>query len=313
MGIHAASCTSQASMTQAERSAVAEASLRLLTAVGQQDTGSLKAALLPTEGGEWPAIHTAADQAVPLVDGGQMRLRNLYMIDASSATSTADTQVFCSNAAGSLTVIITLAALPPGKYAVVLADATGAKLAGQIGLVLGLDRGTWRLGGLSVHAGALDDHDGVWYWSRARDLVRAESFWSASFSFDMARYLLVPFSFISSPNLEKLNREQRQIPRAPTFPYTLVDGARTWKLTGIRPDSSLRHADLGVSYESVGASDPASFRTEAVTVLSAVLKAQPGLRENFHGMWAYAFKDGKQSFALELAMKDIPSVPLPLP
>ena len=55
-----------------------------------------------------------------------------------------------------------------------------------------------------------------------------------------------------------------------------------------------------------GVTDPAAVRTEATAVLSAFLKAQPGLRENFHGLWAYAIKDGKQSPVIELPMAQIP-------
>jgi len=52
--------------------------------------------------------------------------------------------------------------------------------------------------------------------------------------------------------------------------------------------------------------DPAAMHTEAVAVLSALLKAQPGLRANFHGLWAYAVKDGKQTPVMELPMGQIP-------
>jgi hypothetical protein len=52
--------------------------------------------------------------------------------------------------------------------------------------------------------------------------------------------------------------------------------------------------------------DPAAQRTEAVAVLSALLKAQPGLRESFHGLWAYAMKDGKRIPVIELPMAQIP-------
>jgi hypothetical protein len=41
-------------------------------------------------------------------------------------------------------------------------------------------------------------------------------------------------------------------------------------------------------------------------VLSALLKAQPGLREGFHGLWAIAVKDGKRTPVVELPMGQIP-------
>jgi hypothetical protein len=68
----------------------------------------------------------------------------------------------------------------------------------------------------------------------------------------------------------------------------------------------LRQADLGVTYESTGVTDPAAVRTEALAVMSALLKAQPGLRGTFHGLWAYSAKDGKRTPVMELPMAQIP-------
>ena len=120
--------------------------------------------------------------------------------------------------------------------------------------------------------------------------------------------MLLPVDFISSPNLEKLTAEQTAIKGSPqeAFPYSIPDGPRTWKIDAVRLDASLHQADLGVTYESTGVTDPAATRTEAVAVLSALLKAQPGLRENFHGLWAYTMKDGKRTPVIELPMAQIP-------
>jgi hypothetical protein len=120
--------------------------------------------------------------------------------------------------------------------------------------------------------------------------------------------LLMPMDFLSSPNLEKLVTEQTAIRNSPqnAFPLMLPDGPRTWKIDAVWLDPTLLHADLGVAYESTGVTDPAAQRTEAIVVLSALLKAQPGLRENFHGLWAYAVKDGKRTPVIELPMAQIP-------
>ncbi len=91
----------------------------------------------------------------------------------------------------------------------VLADAVGAPLAGQLGLVLAWDGSAtaWKLAGLTVRPGIFDGHDGVWYWARGRALAKDDP-WSAWYSYDAARYLLLPVDFLSSPNLEKLRKEQ---------------------------------------------------------------------------------------------------------
>jgi hypothetical protein len=74
----------------------------------------------------------------------------------------------------------------------------------------------------------------------------------------------------------------------------------------VRIDTTLRQSDLSVTYESLGITDPAAARTEATAVLSAMLKAHPELKDNFHGMWAVASKDGKLTPVMELPMAQIP-------
>jgi hypothetical protein len=305
----AATCTAQAELSPQDRSTLSAIGGRLSEAVVQQDFATLQAGLQPAEAAEWSGIRGAVEQAAPLVKGGQVQLRNLYLLDAANMTAPADTQFFCSSANGSLTVTIMMHALPPGRYTIVLADAAGAPLGGQIGLILawdGPDSG-WRLAGLSVHQGIFDGHDGVWYWTRARGLAKVDP-WSAWYSYDAARYLLLPVDFISSPNLEKLQQEQAQIKGSPqeAFPYSLPGGDRTWKIDSVQFDPTLHQSDLAVVYESTGVTDPAALRTEAIAVFSALLKAQPGIRQNFHGLWAYASKDGKRTPVIELPMAQIP-------
>lgn len=309
----APTCTAQAEMQPNDRDLLASVAVRLAGEIEQQDYAGLHDALLPAEASAWNGIRDAAARAVPLLQGGKITLRDLYLLDASMQKAPADTEFFCANQSGTLNVTITMHQLPPGKYAVVLADATGAPLAGQLGLVLGWDGAGsgWKLAGLSAHQGVFDGHDGVWYWSRARALTQTGphlDLWSAWFSYDAARYLLLPVDFLSSPNLEKLNREQEQIDPSPekSFPLSLAQGDRVWKIEDVFLDPALREPDLGVVYESTGVTDPAAQRTEAVSVLSALLKAQPGLRANFHGLWAIAVTGGKRTPIMELPMGQIP-------
>jgi hypothetical protein len=311
----ATSCTTQAELQPQDRDALIATGERLAVAVAEQDFASLKAALLPAVAQDWEGINGVAQTAAPLMKGGQVQLRSLYLLDASSLAAPADTQFFCSNQSGSLTVTLTMRALPPGRYAVVLVDAAGAPYAGQLGFVLVWDgpASGWKLGGLTVRPGILDGkdgagHDGVWWWTQARELAKDGQSWGAWYAYEAARGLLLPVDFISSPNLEKLGTEQMAIKNSPqgVFPWTLVDGPRTWKVDAVHLDATLLHADLGVVYESTGVTDPAAQRTEAIAVLSAFLKAQPGLRSSFHGLWAYAVKDGKPAPVIELPMEKIP-------
>ena len=303
----AATCTAQGELSPQDRVTLSNVAGSIVDAVINQDVTTLQAALFPAEAADWNNIRGAIEQAGPLVKGGKTQLRNLYLLDASMQTTPADTQFFCSNSSGSLTVTIGMHALPPGRYAVVIADAVGSQYAGQMGIVLAWDGGSWRFAGLSTHQGVFDGHDGVWYWSRARGLAKVDP-WSAWYSYEAARFLLLPLDFIASPNLEKLQKEQADIQNSPqnAFPYSLTAGDRTWKVDAVVLDPSLAEPDLAIVYESSGVTDPAAQRTEATAVFSAFLKAQPGIRQNFHGLWAYAMINGKRTPIIELPMAQIP-------
>lgn len=311
LSVFATTCTSQAELSTQDRELLASTTLRLAGAVAQQDAATLQSMLLPSEASSWPGIHSAADQATPLLAGGQLQIRNLYLLDASMLTAPANTDFFCADKSGALDVTISMPSLPAGKYAVALVDANGAKLAGQLGLILGQDgssqNGLWKLGGLSAHQGVFDGHDGVWYWSRGRALAHTDP-WSAWYSYEAAHYLLIPIDFLSSPNLEKLRQEQAQITPSPAkaFPLSLAQGDRTWKIDAVILNPALHELDLAVEYESTGVTDPAAQRTEATSVLSTLLKAQPGLRANFHGLWAIAVNNGQHTPVMELPMAQIP-------
>jgi len=305
----AVSCTSQAELGPLDRDALSAVAGRLANEVVAQDFNALQAVLLPQEANEWPGMSAAVEQSAPLVKGAGFQLKNVYLLDATMQTAPADTQFFCSNSSGSLTVTITLSQLPPGRYAVILAEAVGSPMDASLGLILAWDGAAteWRLAGLSVRQGIFDGHDCVWYWVRGRETAKEDP-WSAWYSYDAARYLELPFDFISSPNLDKLRQEQSQITPSPQnyFPLSIADGDRTWKIEAVGLDPSLHEPDLAVVYQSTGVTDPAALRTEATAVLSAFLKTQPGIRANFHGLWAYAEKDGKRTPVMELPMKQIP-------
>jgi hypothetical protein len=305
----AATCTMQDEMSAQDRSALAAAGARLSEAIAGQDTASVKAALFPAEANAWDGIRAAVEQAASLTSGGHVQFRDGFLLDASGQAAPADTQFFCANASGSMNITISMRDLPAGRYALLLADALGAPQAGQLGLILAWDNSTsaWELAGLFVRPGAFDGHDGSWYWKRGRELAKADP-WSAWYSYDAAAYLLLPVDFLSSPNLEKLRQEQSQITPAPrsALPLSLPDGDRTWKIDAVNLDGSLHEPDLGVAYESTGVTDPAALRTEATAVMSAFLKAQPGIRANFHGLWAYAVKNGQRTPVMELPMTKIP-------
>jgi hypothetical protein len=319
----AVSCTTQASLQSADRDALVTAGNVIAGSVSSQNFDALQASLLPSVSGDWDSIRGVAQSAAPLVKGGKLTWGDGYLLDATDLKTPSDAQFFCTNADSSVTMTISLRGLPPGKYALLIGDYDGAPMAGQIALILGTDptaHNNWKLGGLFVREGAFNGHDGIWYWRRARELATKKpgtpasgqvgtQNWPAWFSYDVARLLLLPVDFLSSPHLEKLNHEQSQLAGNPqdTLPlYVSVTGAQPAKITSIRLDDTLHADDLALTYEGTGITDPQAAKNQAVAVMSGLLKLHPELRDNFHGLWAYAEQDGRRSYAIELPMKDIP-------
>jgi len=307
-------CTTQASMQQVDRQTLLTVGASIADQVAGGNFEQLQASLLPAVTGDWESIRGVAQGAAPVLKGGKLTWGDGYLLDASDLKNPTDTEFFCTNSDSASTMTITLRSLPAGHYALLIGDYEGAPMAGQIALILGTDTtagGAWKLGGLFVREGAFDGHDGVWYWRRARELAEKKTLWSAWFSYDAARWLLLPVDFLSSPHLEKLNKEQSQLANpADSLPLTVTasgaDAGKSWKITALHLDATLHTPDLDLVYESTGLTEPITARAEAIEVMSAFLKLHPELRENFHGLWAYAEKDGKRSYAIEQAMHDIP-------
>src|SRR6202048_4690664 len=81
---YAANCTTQAEMTPMDRDALSAAGQRLAAAVINQDQATLQSALLTAVAKDWDGIREAVEQGAPAVKGGQVQLRNLYLLDATS-------------------------------------------------------------------------------------------------------------------------------------------------------------------------------------------------------------------------------------
>ena len=295
----AVSCLTQSSIAGPDRDLILAAANPVGAAVATGSVDQLQGMLLPAASGDWDGIRAAAQADKPLFQGGALAWRTSYLLDATDLKATGDTEFFCTNTDSSVTVTINLRNLPPGRYALLIGDYAGAALAGQLGLLLGQDatqNNRWKLGGIFAREGALGGHDGIWYWTRARDEARQKESWSAFFSYEVARNLLLPMDFLSSPNLDKLNAEEQQL-KSPveSLPLSVAGtGAFTgmaWKITAARLDTSLHEADLAITYEGTGVADPVAARQEAVGVMTGLLRSHPDLRESFHGLWAYAMKD----------------------
>ncbi|MBV8673257.1 MAG: hypothetical protein JOZ33_07465 [Acidobacteriaceae bacterium] len=279
------------------------------------DIDGLRSNTIPAVASSFGGIASSAEALKPDLQQATLTVDHIYVLDATQEQSAGTgIQFFCSPASSTMTVVLNFSDLPAGKYAVAILHATGVAKPEQISLVLN-ETGTnqWKLAGFFSKPMTMAGHDGVWYWEHARDYSQKKMNWDAWFYYQTAAFLLDPADFLSSPNLEKLNREENQVRpeglRAGS-PMPLNANGATFQIISYETSGALGGLDFVVHYtpdanQAAQLRDPVAARKQAVDVMSSLLSAHPELREAFRGIWIRADQGNASLFALELPMSEI--------
>ena len=309
----AVSCTTQSQMTEAQRNSVSTSAKSLAALVQSGNTAALKSDTIPSVAARFDPIAAAVESASPLIERGSVTVESLYLLDSTDLKTTEDeTQFFCGGG-NSHEVVLTIPQLPPGSYALTVLHATGVESPQSLTFILAREAAAsspWKLAGAFIHPLTSAGHDGVWYWTQARDFTKKNQHWNAYFYYQTAASLLTPVYFLSSPNFDKLLREQAAIAPSglPTNTQAMpisASGGQIFEVEDMHTDSSLGGLDLVINYKAADVSDPVASRTRNVELMKAMLSQHPELREGFHGLWAFANAPNERPFANELPMGQI--------
>ena len=307
----AVSCSTQSQLTEAQRNQIIQPAKSLAALIQAGNVAGLKAVTLASVAARFDPIAAAVESASPLMQGASFTVDALYQLDSADLKATEDeTQFFCGGA-DTHEVVLSIPQLPPGKYALVVLHATGVRQPQSITLLLaqdGANVGQWRLAGSFLHGLTSAGHDGVWYWTQAREYAKKKQNWNAYYYYQTAANLLTPVYFLSSPNLDKLLKEQAAIapPGLPgAQPMMLSANGQDYTITEMHTDGSLGGLDLVINYKVQDVSDPVATRSHNVDLMRAMLVQHPELRGGFHGLWVYANSPTERPFANELPMDQI--------
>jgi hypothetical protein len=309
---NAASCKTQSQMTPAQRDALSNVAREMIGEVQRGDVQALRARTIPAVAAEFSGIADSVSTLAPVVQLATITIDSLYELDASAEPAgVARTDFYC----GTPVVVLNFTNLPSGNYALVIVHATGVPKPQQISLILSESADqSCMLGGFFSRPMTEAGHDGLWYWASARNFARRNMNWDAWLYYRLAAYFLDPVDFLSSPNLDKLQKEQDQV--KPTNipgmqqPIMIGEQGSVFQVTNIDTTTTFGPLDLEVEYIPDGTQaaqlhDPPTARKQVVQVMTALLSSHPELREAFHGIWVHADSGSVSLFSLELPMDEI--------
>lgn len=308
----AVSCTMQSQMKDDDRALYEQAARSIGVNIQAGNISAVRADTIPSVAAQFDPLAATIQQAASQIRNATLTvdvLYNLNAMDLAGNEQTAD--FFCSLTRSNRVIGVTIPQLPKGNYVLAIMHATGVEQPQQISLILQNDpEGSqqWKLAGLFVRPLTEAGHDGLWYWKQARDLAAKKQNWNAYFYYQTAAFLLDPVDFLTSPNLEKLQKEAQAVKPVDLpgeTPLEIEASGQSLEITGIRTQSFENGLDLVVNYKSKGVSDPVATRTQIVALMKALLTQHPELRTGFHGLWVYAFNNNGQPFAIELPMNQI--------
>lgn len=316
--VNAASCKTESQLAPADREALSNAARMLVRTVQSGDVQNLQSNTIPQVASDFGGIANSVQALKPLVQQATITIDNLYFLDASTETpGAARTDFYC----GTPVVVLNFNGLPPGTYALALAHATGVPQPQQISLVLSKSANRWMLAGFFTKPMLDGGHTGLWYWTSARAFAQKKMNWDAWFYYHLAAGLLDPVDFITSANLQKLQRETDQVrpdnlPGAK--PLLISANGSTYEVTGIDTSSALGALDLEVNYTASPAQasqlrDPPAARKQVLDVMTSILALHPEVHGAFHGIWVHANQGQASLFSLELPMDQIAALPAPGP
>ncbi|MGH9588563.1 MAG: hypothetical protein ACRD3F_16585 [Acidobacteriaceae bacterium] len=306
------SCTTESQMTQAQRGMLEQAARSLGAQIQTGNIAGVKADTAASVVAHFEPLAATIERVGPEIKQATLTVEALYSLNATDLQAgSGNAEFFCAVPNSSLMVTITIPGLPAGNYALAILHATGVAHPQQITLILesqGTGSARWKLAGLYVRPRTVAGHDGVWYWRQARVYAQKKQHWNAYFYYQTAEFLLNPVDFLSSPNLQKLQKEMAAVKPADLpgkAPLTVQAGGQSLAVTALRTDTFQGGLDLVVDYQARGVSGPVETRTQIVELMKALLSKHPELREGFHGVWVYASSGTGAPFAIELPMDQI--------
>jgi hypothetical protein len=309
----AQSCQASSDLDDATRSAITAAGQRYFEMAAKGDSASLRQNAIASLASDFSGIEATVKDRQADLASAHATLKSVFLLQAEGSGPLPHTEFYCGvfgkSGQTANSAVFYLDNLPPGKYGVVIFDATSSKGRASFSLILQQAGTDWKLGGLYIKSTQVAGHDSDWFIARARDYKAKGQAHNAWFFYLEARSLVSPLPFMSTSATDKLYDESQSAQPAdvPTNGKTvdLAATAATYKLTAIFPEAVGNDLDLIVKYQAADASNTNQAYQTNVAVMKALVLKYPEVRDAFVAVVARAVDPGGRDYGTLLAMKDI--------
>jgi len=313
----AQTCTTQAKMPTATRTALADEALQLGTAVKSGDANGVKAATVPEYANNFAPIEYVIRNTADKLKGDTLRVTQVYVLDVSSrkAGDTSEADFTCPLQGSTAETDFSFSSLPAGVYGFAMVEAAGGERPWLLAFVLEQENGAWKMAGFYPHARTAVGKDGLWYWNAARANVKTKP-WLAWLEYDEASELLRPASFVSSTSLDKLMAEQHagappQLSDGISVQTPLVvkaaDG-QEFHFTSMTNEAAADDSSLNLvlHFAAEQLAGVEANRARDLAAAKAMLAAHPELRQGYGSIYVFGDVAGQNPSVLSLKMTEIP-------
>ena len=309
----AQNCQISSDLDDATRSAITTAGQRYFDMASKGDAASLRQNAIASLSSDFSSIESVVKDHQQDLASSQTTTKSVFLLEAEGSAPLPHAEFYCGvfgksgQTPGS--AVFQIDNLPPGKYAVVLLEASSAKARSSFSVILQQAGTDWKLAGLYVKSAQAGGHDSDWFVTHARDYKTKGQLHNAWFFYLEARSLISPLSFMYTAATDKLYDESQGTQPAdlPAGGKTadLVAGTATYKLTAIFPRALGDDLDLNVEYQVADASDTNQAYQSNVAVIKALVAKYPEVRGAFAAVVARAVDPSGHDYGTLMAMKDI--------
>jgi len=310
----AQSCQTSTELEDATRTAITSAGQRFFDMASKGDAASMRQNAVPNLASDFAGIEATVKDHQQDLSGAQASVKTVYLLDATGAEPAQQAEFLCGvfgkNGQNAGSAAFYLNDLAPGKYSVVLLDATssrGKTMFSEILMQVGTD---WKLAGLYVKSGQVAGHDSDWFLDHARQYkAKGQSHNAWLFYVQTIDLVSRGMRFMSSLATDKLYDEAQSVQPTdlPVAGKTvdLAAGTTTYKVSAVYPWTIGSDLELFVKYHVADVSNSNQSYQDNVAVIKALVTKFPELRDAFAGVEAIAIDNSGRDYGTLLAMKDI--------